>query len=276
MRIVWRRGRAGINHLLGNPPPETQIARVLAYHLPYELMEIIIAHIALDLDTLKAFSLTCRTWYIAAVPHLHHTLTLTSRGELKPLSKLHKLGLMPLIKEIWVEQHENAWLVPQTFSRRDLRFFSAFMNVQTLVFERLEIPRFMPGVERYFAHFSPALRSITFMQPLCTPRQLSHFLSLFPNLDDIAIWEFPTYPPNVTIPVTELVPFYTPRLRGRLVLRGSNSVETWTHLIASGGRLRFCYMDLWSVRGCAPVLFEACADTLETLRFSAEDASVGE
>ena len=276
MRIAWRRGRAGINHLLGNPPLETQIARVLAYHLPYELMEIIIAHIARDLATLKAFSLTCRAWYIAAIPHLHHTLTLTNCGKLKPLFKLHQLGLIPLIKEIWVEQHGNTWLVPQAFGRRDLRFFSALANVQTLVFERLEISRFIPGVERYFGHFSPTLRSITFMQPLCTPQQLSYFLSLFPNLDDIAIWEFPTYPPNVTIPATELVPFSTPSLRGRLVLDDFDSVETWTHLIAAGCSLRFRYMDLWSVRGCAPVLFEACAETLETLRFSAEDASVGE
>jgi hypothetical protein len=30
------------------------------------------------------------------------------------------------------------------------------------------------------------------------------------------------------------------------------------------------------VGGCAPVLFEACAETLETLRFYASDASVGE
>ena len=275
MRIAWRRGRTGINRLLRNPPPETQIARGAAYHLPYEIVEMITAHIARDLDTLKAFSLTCRAWYIAAVPYLHHTLTLTSRGELKPLSKLHKLGLMPLVKEIWVEQHGNAWLVPQAFSRHDLRFFSAFANIEALVFERLEIPRFIPGVERYFGHFSPTLRSITFVRPLCTPQQLSHFLSLFPNLDNIMIWETPTYPPDATIPVPELLPFSTPRLQGCLMLDDFDSVEICTRLIALGSGLRFRHMDLYGTGDCAPVLFEACAETLETLRIYAVDRSVG-
>ena len=65
---------------------------------------MIIAHIAHDLGALKAFSLTCRSCYIAAVPHLHHTLALTNHGKLKPLSELHQLGLMPRIQEVRVEQ----------------------------------------------------------------------------------------------------------------------------------------------------------------------------
>jgi hypothetical protein len=275
MRIVWRRGKANINRLFGNTPPETHTTRGTACHLPHEILETIIAHIAHDLDTLKACSLTCRSWYIAAIPYLRHTLTLKNQGKLKPLSKLFRLGLMPLMREIQVEQYFDTWLRPQAFSRRNLRYFAAFSNVQTLMFERLEISRFIPGVERYFAHFSPTLRSITLLDPFCTPRQLSHFLSLFPNLDDIAIWGLSTHTPNVTTPDTELIPFSTLRLRGWLVLRGSNSVETWTGLIASGGSLQFRYMDLWCVGGCAPVLFEACADTLETLRFYATDPSVG-
>jgi hypothetical protein len=254
---------------------ETHTAHGTARHLPYEVVEMIIAHIAHDLDALKACSLTCHSWHIATISHLRYTLTLKNRGQLKSLSKLFRLGLIPLMKEIRVEQHHRTWLRPQAFSRRDLLYFAAFSNVQTLMFERLEISRFIPGVERYFAHFSPTLRSITLLQPLCTPQQLSHFLSLFPNLDDIAIWEFSAHTPNVTIPDAELVTFSTPRLRGRLSLRGSDSVETWKRLTTSGDGLRFRYMDLWRVGRCAPVLFEACADTLETLRFYAIDPSFG-
>ena len=276
MKIIWRRGKAKINRLLGGAPPKTPIAHVSTCPLPYEIIEMIIAHIARDLSALKAFSLTCRSWYITAVPHLHHTLTLTNLGELKPLSKLHQLGLIPLVKEIRVEQYYQAWLMPQAFNRRDLRHFSAFTNVQTLMFESLGISHFVPDVGRYFGHFSPALRSITLLRPFCTPRQLSHFLSLFPNLDDITIWEFSTHPPNVTIPNTEFVPISTPKLRGRLVLRGFDSVETCAYIIASGGSLQFHHMDLWRVGGCAPILFEACAETLETLRFYATDNLVGE
>ena len=260
--------------------------RESACRLPYEIVEIVIAHAVDDLGALQACSLTCHSWYIAAVPHLHHILTLGDNipgiapGKLKPLSKLHQLGLMPLVKEIRVEQ-TRTWFVPQTLSRRGLRYFSAFANVQTLRLERLDIFRFIPGIERYFGQFSSTLRSIALLRPFCTPRQLSHFLSLFSNLDDIKIWRACTRLENPTIPDAELVPFSMPKLRGRLVLHDFGSVETWTHLVASGSDLRFRYMDLCNAGGCPPVLFEACAETLETLRleaprFSATDGSDGE
>ena len=61
MGIVWRRGKANINRLFGNAPLETHIARGTACHLPYEILETIITHIARDLNTLKACSLTCHS-----------------------------------------------------------------------------------------------------------------------------------------------------------------------------------------------------------------------
>jgi hypothetical protein len=276
MRIVWRRGKANINRLLGVP------LGICAVHestcrFPYEIVEVIIAHIARDahnLRTLKACSLTCHSWYIAAVPHLHHTLTLTHRKlRLKPLSKLHRLGLMPLIKELRVNQWDNIWFVSKNLSRRDLAYFSALTNVHTLSSQYLDISFFMPDIERYFGHFLPTLRSIALFQPRCTPQQLSHFFSLFPNLDDINICFFSA---EVTAPDAGLVPFSTPRLRGRLVVHQFDSVEVWTCLVASSGGLRFRNVDLYRVRGCAPVLFEACAKTLETLRFNATDGPGGE
>ena len=275
-RIIWRRGKANINRLLGAPPPEIRIAYAWTCRLPYEIIEIIIANIAHSLDALKALSLTCHSWHIATAPHLHHTLTLAYRSELRLLSKLHRLGLMSLIKEIRVAQFTDRWLVPQAFSRRDLRYFSAFSAIQTLRLENLDVSRFIPGIERYFSHFSPTLRSIMLLSPHCNPRQLTHFLSLFPNLDDTTIWDFSTHTQNVTIPNTAVVPFSTPGMRGRLALRGFDSVETWTCLIASGGSLQLHYLDLWRVGGCAPVLFKACAKTLDTLRLYAADGLVGE
>ena len=152
---------------------------------------------------------------------------------------------------------------------------SAVVNVETLDLKCFDISRFIPSIERYFGHSSPTLRSIVLSNPFCTARQLSHFLSLFPNLDDIKIYGLARSPGN-TIHDTKFVPFSAPRLRGRLVLYESDSIETWTDLFTAGGGLRFNYMDLWRVGGCAPALFEACAGTLETLRFHPTDASVGE
>ncbi|KAF9643704.1 hypothetical protein BDM02DRAFT_1364424 [Thelephora ganbajun] len=275
--IVWHRGKAKTSRPLSGASPEMCTTCESSCRLPYEIVEIIIAHLTYDLDTMKACSLVCRSWYAATAPQVHHTLVLrdkmfgTARGGLKPLSKLHKLGLLHLVKEIQVEQWPmSGWFVPQGFSSADLRYFSAFANVQSLRLENVAIYRFIPGIERYFEQFSPTLRSIALFYPICsTPRQLSHFLSLFPNLDDIEIRWFSTC--NTSTPNVELVPFSAPKLQGRLTLYDFRWVETWTYLIAACGGLRFHYMDLRKVAGCAPILLKACAETLETLRFYVTD-----
>jgi len=262
-----------IDRLLRSAPPETCTAYVSTLRLPYDIVEMIIAYLTRDLDALKACSLTCRSWYIAAIPHIHHTLTLNnkaydgSRRGLEPLSTLHGFGLAPLIREIQVSgrwPEWGAWFVPQAFSPDDLRHFSAFTNVQALVLRKPDVGKFIPCIEQYFGHFSPTLRSIELAAPCCTPRQLSYFLSFFSNLDDVNI-SFPWRPPSAAVPDSELVPFSGPKLRGRLELCQINWVETWTDLIASCGGLRFNYMNLHWVRDCVPFLLGACAETLETL-----------
>ena len=281
MIAVWHKGKNKVNRLLRNTSPRARTISEPTRRFPYEIMEMIITHLTRDLDTLKAFSLTCRSWYIVAVAHLHHTLLLgrngtgVARSELKPLSKLHRLRLMPLVKEIRVKQSSRTggWFVPQAFRRRDLRYFSAFANVQTLVLQGLQLDRFIPGIERYFGQFSPSLRSIALLQPRCTPRQLSYFLSLFPNLDNIEVRYPRTFIPDTTITYGELVLFSAPKLRGRLTLHFFRWVETWTRFIASCGRPRFRHVDLRGSANCAPLLLEACAETIETLRLNAADGS---
>jgi len=281
-RMIWYRGKAKLRTLLANAPPETHTTPKPAIPIPLEIVEMIIAHLIYDLRALKACSLTCYSWYIAAVPHLHHTIIFreTNIGiahvELKPLSKLHELGILPLVREIRVRQSNRPrpWFTPQAFSRRDLRYFSAFTNVRKLKLERLDISSFIPEVERYFGQFSTTLRSIALFAPLCTPRQLSYFLTLFSNLDDVEIRGFypPPFPPRDTTPDTELVPISAPKLRGMLIVSSFREVETWKDLIASCNGLRFYYMDLRSVAGCAPILLKACSETLDTLRFSPVEA----
>lgn len=255
-------------------PPKSCIAHESTCRLPYELVEMITALLTRDLGTLKACSLTCRSWYTAAVPHLHHTLTLKSSGpdvtraKLMPLLKLRELCLAPLVKEMRVEQSrdQGSWFAPRTSDCRESCHISAFTNVHTLKIQDVDIYRFISDVKYYFGHFSPTLRSITLSNLHCTPRQLSYFLSFFSNLDDVEILNTFTYAPNPTISDTELVALSTPKLGGRLVLNGSSWVDTWTHLATSCGGLRFRYMDLRKSATCMPVLLEACAETLETLR----------
>ena len=277
MAAVWDRSKAKISRLLGKAPAEVWTTDESTCRLPYEIVEMITAHITHDLRDLKACSLTCRSWYSAAAPLLHHTLTLT-RGisrdnliQLEPLSELHELGLLHFVKILGVKGGlRKSWLTSHASSRLHLHCFSTLSNVHTLKLECVDIYSFIPGVEEYFKHFSPTLRSIALFGPRCTPRQLSHFLSLFPNLDNIEIQGTHIYIPD-TIPDTELVPFSTPRLQGRLVLHSFSWIETWEHLISLCGGLRFHYIRLpWNGRYTS-ILLEACAETLETVRFDTMD-----
>ena len=81
------------------PPPITR--------LPQELVELIISYFIHNTHTLLACSMTCYSWYIAAVSHLHHTLTasgapFTGGGPTWPTSlrNSYKLGLLPLVKKL--------------------------------------------------------------------------------------------------------------------------------------------------------------------------------
>ena len=272
--VCHRRG----DHL-ANAPPEARAThksnRTSPFPFPYDIVEMITAHLIHDLDALIACSLACRSWYTAAVPHLHHTLTLVGggpdvdRSRLEPLSKLHELGLLPFVKAVRVEQWpaKGRWFVPQALNHPSLRFFSALTNVHTLKLQHLEIHHFISVHEHYFGHFSQTLRSITLYQPRGTPQQLSYFLSHFQNPVYIGIREAQTHTSNTIIPDMEHVTSHAPKLRGRLVLSRTPSVETWTHLIASCVSLQFYHIDLRWSESCAPVLLEACAETLETLRF---------
>jgi len=276
--ILWHRGKATVNRLTGNAPPKTRRTRESTFRLPYEIVEMITAHLTSDLATLKACSLTCRSWYALVLPRIHHTLLLgeeetkTHRDNLRQLSRLHKLGLAPLVKEILVKQGDwdENWLLPRTFKNHDLRYFSAFNNVHTLKIQRLDNRNFMPNIKRYFEQFSQSLRSIALFSPwYIQPQELSYFLSLFPNLDDINITCFrPLIYPYFD---SDLVPFSAPKLRGDLTLRASSSIEIWSYLIAACGGLRFRYMELYRVGDCAHTLLEECAGTLETLKFHVAD-----
>ena len=280
MASVWQRGKNKVSRLFGNTSPEMNITHESTCCLPYEIVEAIIDYLFRDREALKACSLTCRSWYIAAVPHIHRSLLLGNkrlakpRDILKPLSELRSLGLTPFVKQITIRQWLSCyWFTPQAFSSRNLRHFSAFTNVQALKLENMDISSFVPGIERYFEHFSPTVQSITLWGPCCTPRQLSHFLSLFSNLNNVGIWGVSARPPKKTVPDDDLTLFSTPILGGELGLSGSHWTETWIQLITLCGCLRFSCMNLYKAGDCARLLLEACTETLETLRFSPADDS---
>ena len=290
MATVWRRGKAKVNRIFGNTSPETResrespdLMRPFPSQFPYDIVEMIIDYLIRHPYTLKSCLLTCRSWYTAAIPHLHRTVTLTGgrpeigRSRLEPLLKLRELGHASSVREIRVKQGRgsSSWLVPRAFSQLDLRNFSALTNIHTLRVEHMQIDQFIRSTEHYFKHFSPTLRSIALYDPWCTPRQLSHFLTFFPHLDDIQITLSHEYRPSTTIRDTELIPFPARKPQGQLALHQFTWPETWANLITLYGGLQFRRLDLRGFVSCAPLLFEACAETLETLRIDAGDGVTG-
>jgi hypothetical protein len=258
-----------------------------APRLPQEIAEVIIAHLIYDKPSLLACSLTCRSWYIASLPHLHHTLATRAHRwahtpEIewpKPLQNASELVLLPLVKKF--RAHGTAYSYRedrfslQKFDDRLLCQFSELTNVRELELGNLDIPSFMPEIPQYFKHFFPTVRSLTLMEPIGSRREIIYFIGQFQHLEDLGFTD-PSC--DNTKPCLErepagnlaLVPPFVPPLRGRLVwsrLRKAGLLKDMIHLF---GGIRFRYMDLFDVEETR-LLLEVCAGTLETLRLYAYD-----
>jgi hypothetical protein len=256
-----------------------------ASRLPQEIVEMIIVHLIYDTRSLLACSLTCYSWYIATVPHLHHTLiTPAYHWSMnkkfmwpKPLRNMHKLGLLSLVKKFQIEvDHLRAYHFRRFSSTRfnccTLRHFFALTNVQELGIDHLDIPSFMPRIQRYFQHLSPTVRSLTLREPKGSRRQILYFIGLFEHLEDLKLLydyngvKFQEEPADDQT----LVPPFVPPLRGRLTIMYFTRVGLLEEMIDLFGGIRFRYMDLYDVDGTR-LLLNACAETLESLRLYPPD-----
>ena len=256
--------------------PGASTSRSYARELPRELLDMIIAQLRLDTPTLKACSATCRAWYTATLPHLHHTLTLrkqtsdrTSKG-LVPLHKLGKLQLLPFVKRLRILQHDtDRWFPMTVFDARRLAYFPTLTNVQELGIDSLDLQVFTLQAHLYSWYFMPKLRSLALRNPVGSHHQLLSFLGQFPNLDDLKL----IHSDNLTrgsTPDSVPVPQLAPSLRGQLTLWSFGEGALLRDLSRLAGGLRFRHMNLRGV-SCSRFLLDACAETLETLRLHTVD-----
>ena len=243
---------------------------------------MVVAYLIYDTRSLLACSLTCYSWYIAAVPHLHHTLialncSLYSCEGLrwpKPLRNAHRLGLLPLVRKFQIhrgplscEDHEFS---TKQFNYRILRQSFGLTNVQDLGLDNLEIPRFIPRIRRYFGHFLPTVRSLALRDPGGSRRQVIYFISLFQHLQDLKLlYNWVEYRKEPVNDLT-LIPACVPPLRGRLTMTCFTRVRLLKDMISLFGGIRFRHMDLFHVKGMR-LLLDACTDTLESLRLYPTD-----
>ena len=246
---------------------------------------MIMAHLTCDTPSLRACTLTCYSWYIAAVPQLHHTLIIGT-GDPEgwkfrwpnPIWYKHMLGLLPLVRKLHIHlrtgyDHGPGTVSPKMFRCCILGKFSALTNVQELGIEFLDIPKFMPKLRRYFGRSSPTVRSLALRSPKGSHRQIIYFVGLFRYLEDLKLlFECPSFGSMKEVPVGDLtlVPLFAPPLRGRLTMTLSKRVELLEDMIRLFGGIRFRSMDLSNVEG-ARLLLNACVETLQTLRLHQTD-----
>lgn len=244
--------------------------------LPQELVETIISYLIHDIPTLLACSMTCFSWYIAALPHLHHSLTANDNaipwedGKYQwpgPLRKSYELGLLPLVRRFRI-RHDFSVFAPEQLDRSTLRYFSALTNVQDLGIDDLQISSFMPRIRQSFGHFSPTLRSLALRKPIGSCRQILYFIGLFPNLQDLKLC-YLTEERESTADA-DLVPLSVPPLQGQLTLVGFTKGKLMKEMIALFGGLHFRHMNIFDV-WCVRLLLGACAETLEVLQLYATD-----
>lgn len=280
---LWYRGKAKITRLIHGTAKETSTPHSSPVtRLPHELLEIIISYLIEDLDTLIACSMTCHSWYIAVVSHLHHSLTVygtpfhtwdKEHEWPKPLQKSYNLGLLPLVKRFRIRMAAylcHRRFTPEWLTSRNLRYFSALTNLQELGIDNMQVSSFVPNIRRYFGHFAPTLRFLALREPEGSCRQILYLIGLFPNLQDLKIcYPLPREEQESTDDST-LVPLFIPPLGGRLTLTCFRREALLKEMIALFGGLRFRCMDLFRVKGVR-LLLDACAETLQTLRLYPTD-----
>jgi len=280
---LWYRTKAGIKRLFGGGTPKVSTAcSSPVTKLPQELVEMILSHLIYNRPSLLACSMTCYSWYIAAAPYLHYSLTTDDEGWRdrknpwpRPLQKSYELGLLPLVKRFRVRLRlagpHRYWVFgPSRLSRRTLRCFSALTNLQELGIDYLQVSDFMPTIRECFGHLSPTLRFLALKEPNGSCRQILYFIGLFPNLQDLKLHCCVRPGEQESIADATLVPLSIPPLRGRLILTCFARENLVRDMIAIFGGLRFRYMDLFRVK-CIRLLLYACAETLETLKLYPTD-----
>ena len=233
---------------------------------------MIIAYLIFDARCLRACAMTCRSWYIVAVPHLHRTFTIKAfylgreRGWPTPLRDMHVLGLLPLVKRLWVYgcNYKRVGLSPALFSSRTLDQFSALTNVRELEVEHLDIPNFIPQIQRYFKHFLPTLASLGLRKPRGSDRQILYFVGLFQHLQDLKLICSGINLGGEPTDDLTLIPPFVPPLQGQLVMMHFTKVGLLKDMIDLFGGIRFRRMRFHDVDGMR-LLLRAGAETLEAL-----------
>ncbi|KAF9786189.1 hypothetical protein BJ322DRAFT_1058442, partial [Thelephora terrestris] len=149
---LWYRTKAKIKFLFSSGATKasrTTIVRPSPFgKLPQEIVEEILSYFICDIRNLLACSLTCRSWYLATISHLHYSLTTDEAPYASEdknyqwpglLEKMYEFGLLRLVKRFRIRHWYNGRrFTPEDLSGRNLYYFSALKNLQELGIDNLQ------------------------------------------------------------------------------------------------------------------------------------------
>jgi hypothetical protein len=242
--------------------------------LPQEIVETIVAHLIYDSHSLRSCSLTCYSWYIAAVSYLYPTLIAivdyhypTLRWP-NPVLHMHRLGLLPFVNTVQICSTLQ-YFSPKRFNRSTLHQFSALTNVRRLDIGNLDIPSFMPRIQRYFGPFLPTVQTLHLKNPKGSNQQIIFFIGLFQHLKTLRLISIRERKGEPEEDPT-LVPHFAPPLQGLLVAWDCTKAGLFQGMVHSFGEIRFTAMSLLNVNETS-LLLRSCAQTLRTLHLYPTD-----
>jgi len=249
--------------------------------LPRDIIEEILRLLHKDLRTLKACSLTCRAMFSVVRRLIHRRVRLVAQksycsskfvdriaervlrgrrvheAHMRHLSIAGKSGLLNYARELIIDAGQN--LVPETLEVY-LPHFRSFGQIQTLRIRNLDVTRFLPTFDRYFAQLAPALRSLHLPDFVGGVHEVLEFICKFPHLEDLSL----TLPSSYCVDDSpKLSGERSPPLKGTLVLRGCMSAPARFLLEIPGG-LHFRSIDAGGVdKAELDEILVACSPTLQ-------------
>ena len=248
-------------------------------------MDEILGYLSDDRPTLKACSLTCKAMLSSARPLIKSWLFLVSTGNrrsnarfMKSLFKRSKEDSGPFERLVAADCQGSLQytrhlvirmgrlpLIPEPLQPYT-PYFHRIDNLQTLVIHGPDVSAFVPVFDDYFGMFARSLRCLDIAYILDAERQLLHFISQFPLLEDLSIQScYVVYShPGSSPPM----PRTSPPFRGRLKLSITMDSQSLCEALAQlPGGLNFTSLELKGCRRPMAVI-KACRFTLRSVLFT--------
>ena len=250
--------------------------------LPQEMVDEILKYLEDDSQTIRACSLTCKALLRSSRRIIHRRLCVVGLegygtvgallGVGNPvrfptLSMAIECGLTPYARELTMDLGTELGLTDlQPF----LPQLQSFSRLTSLTLRHFEPSLFLPTFDQHLGHLAQHIESLQFVYPSGYLEGVLHFISRFPNLDNLGFCSVPQWDPFPSEEHDLSLIRCSPALRGVLQVAdvsswGSDFLECLTRL-PSG--LRFRSIEFDRCVGVDPsIIIQGCSSTVQHLRY---------